>query len=50
MRTKPGELFSKSNIIRSVRELAQLGHFDPEKLLPILFQILMREMWMFIIN
>ncbi|NJK97545.1 MAG: hypothetical protein HC905_23930 [Bacteroidales bacterium] len=34
LRTKPGELFSKSNIIRSVRELAQLGHFDPEKITP----------------
>jgi len=34
LRTRPGELFSKSNIIRSVRELAQLGHFDPEKITP----------------
>jgi outer membrane protein insertion porin family len=34
LRTRPGELFSKSNIIRSVRELAQLGHFDPEKIVP----------------
>jgi outer membrane protein insertion porin family len=30
--TKPGELFSKTGITRSVRELATLGHFDPEKL------------------
>lgn len=30
--TKPGELFSKSDIMRTNRELAQLGHFDPEKL------------------
>lgn len=30
--TRPGQLFSKSNITRSIRELAQLGHFDPEKL------------------
>jgi len=28
----PGELFSKTNITRTIRELAQLGHFDPEKL------------------
>ncbi|MCK5463192.1 MAG: outer membrane protein assembly factor BamA [Bacteroidales bacterium] len=35
IRTKPGELFSKSDIIRTVRELAQLGHFDPEKIEPI---------------
>lgn len=34
LRTRPGELFSKSNIIRSVRELAQMGHFDPEKITP----------------
>ena len=32
IRTKPGELFSRSDIIRSQRELAQLGFFDPEKL------------------
>lgn len=30
--TKPGDLFSKSEIQRSIRQLAQLGHFDPEKL------------------
>lgn len=34
LKTRPGDLFSKSNIIRSVRELAQLGHFDPEKITP----------------
>jgi outer membrane protein insertion porin family len=32
--TKPGDLFSRTNIIRSVRELANLGHFDPEKIVP----------------
>ena len=32
IRTKPGQLFSRSDIIRSQRELAQLGYFDPEKL------------------
>lgn len=30
--TKPGELFSRSDIIRTNRELANLGYFDPEKL------------------
>lgn len=30
--SKPGDLFSKSDIQRSVRQLSQLGHFDPEKL------------------
>ena len=34
LRTRPGELFSKTDIIRSVRELATLGHFDPEKISP----------------
>jgi len=32
IRTKPGQLFRRSDIIRSQRELAQLGYFDPEKL------------------
>jgi len=32
LRTRPGELFSKTDITRSIRELANLGHFDPEKL------------------
>jgi outer membrane protein insertion porin family len=34
LRTFPGDLFSKSAIIRSVRELSQLGHFDPEAINP----------------
>ena len=34
LRTLPGDLFSKTNIIRSVRELSQLGHFDPEAINP----------------
>ena len=34
LRTRPGDLFSKEDIIRTVRELAQLGHFDPEKINP----------------
>ncbi|MBP8026448.1 MAG: outer membrane protein assembly factor BamA, partial [Parabacteroides sp.] len=29
LRTKPGMLFSREDLIRSVRELAQMGHFDP---------------------
>ncbi|MCK9324435.1 MAG: outer membrane protein assembly factor BamA [Bacteroidales bacterium] len=35
IRTKPGDLFSRSAVIRSVRELAQLGFFDPEQIEPI---------------
>ncbi|MCF0179422.1 MAG: outer membrane protein assembly factor BamA [Bacteroidales bacterium] len=34
LRTKPGELFSKTDLVRSARELAQTGHFDPEKMNP----------------
>jgi outer membrane protein insertion porin family len=32
IKTKPGQLFSRSDIIRTQRELAQLGYFNPEKL------------------
>jgi outer membrane protein insertion porin family len=34
LRTKPGQLYSQSDIMRSLRELAQMGHFNPEKLTP----------------
>lgn len=34
VRTVPGELFSKTNIVRSVRELAAMGHFNPENITP----------------
>jgi outer membrane protein insertion porin family len=32
IRTKPGELFSRADIIRTQRELAQLGYFNPESM------------------
>ena len=32
--TRPGDLFSKSNIIRSIRELGQLGYIDAENIVP----------------
>ena len=32
IRTKPGQKFSRSEIIRTNRELSQLGYFDPEKI------------------
>ncbi len=32
--TLPGELFSKSDIMRSIRQLGVLGHFDAEKINP----------------
>lgn len=34
LRTKPGDLFSKEAIMRSYREIASMGHFDPEKINP----------------
>jgi len=34
LRIKPGELFSKRDLMRSLREIAQMGHFDPENLAP----------------
>ena len=34
LRTKPGDLFSKDALMRSARELASMGHFDPEKVEP----------------
>jgi outer membrane protein insertion porin family len=30
--TRPGELFSKSDLMRSYREIANLGHFNPENI------------------
>jgi outer membrane protein insertion porin family len=32
--TLPGDLYSKDKIIRSIRQLGVLGHFDPEKIDP----------------
>ena len=32
LRIRPGELFSKNDLIRSAREIAQTGQFDPEKM------------------
>ena len=34
LRTKPGMLFSREDLMRSVREIAQMGHFDPENMEP----------------
>ena len=34
IRTRPGQMFSRSDIIRTSRELAQLKYFDPEKIVP----------------
>jgi outer membrane protein insertion porin family len=34
LRTKPGELYSKDRLVRTVRELGQLGFFDAEQISP----------------
>ncbi|WP_375239736.1 outer membrane protein assembly factor [Aurantibacter sp.] len=34
IRTRPGELYSKEKVVRTVRELSQLGFFDAEQLSP----------------
>ncbi len=34
LRTKPGDLFSKEALMRSEREMASMGHFDPEQINP----------------
>ena len=34
LRTKPGELYSKDRLVRTVRELGQLGFFDAEQINP----------------
>lgn len=34
LRTKPGQLYSKQNVIRTLRELGQLGYFNAQQLNP----------------
>ena len=34
LRTRPGDLFSKEALERSYREIAQMGHFNPENINP----------------
>lgn len=34
LRTRPGEIYSKANVVRTVRELGQVGYFDPEQISP----------------
>ena len=34
LRTKPGDLFNKDALTRSYREIAQMGHFNPENINP----------------
>jgi len=34
LRTKPGEIYSKDQVVRTVRELGQLGFFDAEEISP----------------
>ena len=35
LRTKPGDLFSREALQRSAREIASMGHFDPESVNPV---------------
>ncbi|MES5006332.1 BamA/OMP85 family outer membrane protein [Prevotella disiens] len=35
LRTKPGDLFSKAALTRTARDLASMGHFDPESVSPV---------------
>ncbi|WP_223034746.1 outer membrane protein assembly factor BamA [Hanstruepera marina] len=32
LHTRPGQLYSKENVVRTIRELSQLGYFDPEQI------------------
>src|SRR5690606_29908263 len=34
LRTKPGRMYSKDDVIRTIREIGQLGFFDPEAIDP----------------
>jgi len=34
LRTRPGQKYSKRDVVRTIRELGQLGYFDPEQLSP----------------
>ena len=34
LRTKPGDLFNKEALMRSARDIASMGFFDPEKVVP----------------
>ncbi|PVX45333.1 Beta-barrel assembly machine subunit BamA [Flavobacterium sp. 103] len=34
LRTKPGEKYNKGELVRTIREIGQLGFFDPEKIDP----------------
>lgn len=35
LRTRPGDKFSRAELIRTQRELSQLGYFDPEQVNPV---------------
>ena len=34
LRTRPGQLYSKSSVVRTIRELGQLGYFDAQQISP----------------
>lgn len=35
LRTKPGQKYSKEELVRTIREIGQLGFFDPESIEPV---------------
>ncbi len=35
LRTKPGQKYSKEELVRTIREIGQLGYFDPEAIEPV---------------
>ena len=45
LRTKPGMLFSRDDLMRSTREIAQMGHFDPETWFRNQYPIQITERW-----
>ena len=50
LRTIPGELFSRADLIRSQRELGQLNYFNQETSASIRFRTRKMEQWIFIIS
>lgn len=34
LRTRPGQLYSKANVVRTIREIGQMGFFDAQKISP----------------
>ena len=50
LRTKPGDLFNKEALQRTVREIASMGFFDPEKIVPDVVPTTKTVLWISTIN